>query len=278
MKTIGIHGPILITELDISAKRIQLVELNSKEALELLEINKENRRVRKALIEYIAEQIKNGEWVPDHPQPIVISDAGRVIDGQHRLIAISKSGLVGGNRVAVRIETGCRDSVREYLDTGISRNLEDRVSFLSNPDHNKTVAQLASFNAYFRSGAKTNKPSPESAKAFYDTHKEACLFVARHRTKSKGIGGLPTAYAAMEYYERSPDCAMRFYPALNIVDSDVQQARVLRDWLLRSLGSKLVSTIHNAGTARIIAHKKSVCAMKSHMAGKEIKALTLQDW
>lgn len=80
----------------------------------------------------------------------------------------------------------------------------------------------------------------------------------------------------MEYYEISPMKAELFYPAIFVVDSDIQQARVLRDWLLRSLSASVSK--ENTSSFRIEVYHRAVAAMKAHNTGKKITILRKAAW
>lgn len=261
--------------LDIRHPALVRVFVDSDTASQMLSLNIKNRRQRRASVEYLKHQIETGEWRDDHPHPIIFSDQGRVIDGQHRLQAISEMGISRGDALVVRVETGAHDDVREYIDTGVPRTLDDRVELVDDHMHNKLIAQICSFETNFR--RKTfKKPSPEDAKEFFSAHKDALLFVARNHKRDKGVGRVQIAYAAMEYYEIDPLMAEEFYPAIFIVDSDVQQARVLRDWVLRSMST--AATRENTSGARSEMYYRSIGCMKAHMAGKPITIVRKATW
>jgi hypothetical protein len=207
----------------------------------MLERNIKNRRVRRNAVEYIKDQIVNGEWREDHPQPIVFSKSGRIIDGQHRLYAIADLDISSNEALIIRVETGADDGVREYIDTGVPRSLDDRVELESDPVVNKALSQLCTFAYNLKSGVR-HKPSPDDFKEWYARHHDSSLFVAKHHKRDKGVGKIQIAYAAVEYYEINAAKASDFYQALFVVDSDVQQARMLRDYMLRTIGTNASNT------------------------------------
>src|SRR5690554_4199143 len=61
-------------------------------ALELLRLNTANRGFSQATVNFYAKQMENGEWKTTS-QGIAISSDNRIIDGQHRLMAIVKTKL-----------------------------------------------------------------------------------------------------------------------------------------------------------------------------------------
>lgn len=70
-----------------------LVEITPVEARRLLENSAsfKNRQVKRSVVSEYAESIKNGEWNYAVGDPIRIDTHGRVIDGQHRLLAVVQS-------------------------------------------------------------------------------------------------------------------------------------------------------------------------------------------
>lgn len=265
---------IEFSKLDVTQPALVRVLVDSEIASKMLSMNLKNRRQRRTAVEYLKQQIKSSEWRDDHPQPIIFSDRGRLIDGQHRLQAISESKIDKKNAVIVRVETGARDDVREYLDTGVPRTLDDRVELVSDNIHNKTIAQLITYATTWDTRKK--RPTPEEAREFFTIHEESCLFVAKNHKKEKGTGRIQVAYAAMQYYEIDLLGAIEFYPAIFVADSRIQQARMLRDWLLRAANTKL--TKESCGSWRNEIYYRSVSCMKAHMSGKHISVIRKATW
>jgi len=251
------------------------VRLNSDGAAKLLRYNLDNRRVRKALVEYLKHQIRTGEWQDDHPQPVVFSDSGRLIDGQHRLTAIVESELDNGQFIGVRVETGARDCVREYIDTGIPRTLEDRVRLHDDLRINHFAARIVNAHWLLNTVGARRRPSPDEARDYYAEHEESILWCTAIHKKERGIGAIHVALAATEYYERSPEQADEFYSDLFVPAGTVQQAQMLRDHLSRVEFQR--STSGHQGRRDV--HAKSICCMRAHMSGVEVKrVLRVKGW
>ncbi len=69
----------------------QLVNITPEAATAILKGNKGNRKPRQSHIEALADAMLRGEWKQTH-QGIAISPTGKLLDGQHRLLAVVKSG------------------------------------------------------------------------------------------------------------------------------------------------------------------------------------------
>lgn len=251
---------------------LQLVSLTSDQAQLWLKHNTGNRRQRRTLIEYLKRQIASGEWQGSHPQPIVFT-ASRLIDGQHRLTAIAESNLSNGDSVSVRVETGASEDVREYLDTGITRTLDDRVDLYPDKHLNKFAAQLCatslSIGVTGRAGF-SGKPTPDDAREFCNIHDEAIRAIYQYNKRERGTGQACVAIAAMQYYEQDPDKALEFYQDLFTPAGSVQQAQMFRDFCLHS-------TTTGGRNQRIEAYQKAVGCMKAHRDGREVKKVLRSD-
>ncbi len=259
---------VVITQgFDVKKPGIARVVVTPEQAAKWLAINDGNRRVRPGLVKYLSSQISSGEWMPDHPQPIAFSDAGRLIDGQHRLHAI----IVAGVSVEARIEFGVPDKMREYLDTGISRGLEDRVCLIEDHRYNKVASQIVNY-LFTSMTSSTTRPSPEQAREIFESHRDSITWISQHKKNDQGIGRVSVVVAAMEYYERDREKAADFYSSLVIPDGPVQQSRILRDYLLQA------NRITGGSTGRVQVYGRCVGAMKAHLEDREIKIIRVANW
>lgn len=236
-------------------------------ALVVAEQNTGNRRVRKNLVQYLVSSIENGEWQSDHPQPIVFSSK-RLIDGQHRLIAIANA----GKTVTARVITGARDELREYIDTGISRNLEDRVAFNDDYAINRRVAQIVNtFYWIVTENGTIKRPTPTQAFNLFVEHERSMTWAASLMTKGiKGVSTAPVMCALVQMHERDSDKAEEFAAALHSPDSAIQQASRLRDFLRTSMTGGQQAARMN--------YQRSVGAMKAYLEGRTITALRAAQW
>lgn len=240
-------------------------ELDPEAATTLIaKYNIGNRRIRWNFVDYLVRVIQNGEWQHDHPQPIVFS-AQRMIDGQHRLLAIAKA----GQSLLVNVVMGVRDELREYIDTGISRTLEDRVAFVpDDPKLNSAVSQLVSVAYYI---VRKVKPTPSEALDEFASHREGYLFAGSYKTrKQRGISRGPALVALMEMYERDQSKATEFADSMCSPDGSIQPTRRLREWLIAN------PRYHGAMARQ--EYGKAICAMKAYMEGRTIASLRVSSW
>ena len=107
------------------------VEMTPDLAASILEHNNnDNRNISAANVNHIAMQIADNCF-KENPQPIVFSICGRLLNGQHRLMAIVKAGI--STKIAIVLD--CDPAVYEVMDIGNKRSLAD-VSGI----HQQTVA------------------------------------------------------------------------------------------------------------------------------------------
>lgn len=261
-------------QLVVAKPGLFVVNVDSNVARDWLKLNFKNRRIRRTLVEYLKRQIETGEWQSNHPQPVVFSDAGRLIDGQHRLTAIAESEVYNGSSVYLRVETGASDSIREYMDTGITRTLDDRVELDGDLRLNKFATQIISCHLMIVAdkAQKYGKATPEDAKEFYAIHHESVKHVFERHRREKGTGSIPVALAAMEYFERDHQMADEFYTDLFRPAGEVQQSQMLRDFLLRMQNN-------GSSVARREQYLKTISCMKAHMEGRNVgKVVRAANW
>lgn len=94
--------------------------IGPKEAAVLLEANTNNRPVSQARVDAIARAMVEGAWL-FHGASIQISEQGVILDGQHRLIAVVKTGL----QFKFVVVRGVADEAFKVIDCGKSRSVAD---------------------------------------------------------------------------------------------------------------------------------------------------------
>lgn len=101
---------------------IKQVMIDPAHAAELLQRNKNNRNVRENQVEALAAAMKKGEWELSN-DAIVVSEGGLLLNGQHRLLAVVKSGVT----CPFILFTGASDSSFDIMDTPTIRKVSDVI-------------------------------------------------------------------------------------------------------------------------------------------------------
>jgi len=103
--------------------KITQVTITPEAANDLLKLNTMNRPMSKTHLSHLTAMLLRGEWV-ENGDAIRISKCGKLIDGQHRLLAVIKSGTEHKFLVARQLDS----DVFDVLDTGKSRSASDVLS------------------------------------------------------------------------------------------------------------------------------------------------------
>lgn len=91
-------------------------------ARRMLEANVGNRDLRPSTVEGLRLAFMRGEYIQTH-QGIAFSASGRLIDGQHRLTAITM--MPDGFKVAMQVTRGLPEDAFKVLDIGVKRTAGD---------------------------------------------------------------------------------------------------------------------------------------------------------
>lgn len=87
-----------------------------------LEKNTANRQVRPSRVKEYAQAMTDGRWLYT-ADPIRFDEAGRLIDGQHRLLAVVRS----GTEQQMHVVRGLAPQAQDALDTGAARTASDAL-------------------------------------------------------------------------------------------------------------------------------------------------------
>lgn len=105
---------------------ITLENITPNKAQRWLELhNQGNRRLSKRHVNLLASDMGKGQWRLTH-EPVAFEEGGRLIDGQHRLAAVSQSGRSQKMYVARGLAAGSQ----LYIDNGRRRSLTDAAMFV----------------------------------------------------------------------------------------------------------------------------------------------------
>lgn len=108
--------------------------IGPEEAKQLLAHNHaKNRNIGLSTVHNYARQMKEGLWNEENPQPIILTQDGLLLDGQHRLSAV----IEANQPVTFTFTSVPDDSVFEYLDQGKRRTAAD---FINVPNQNSQAA------------------------------------------------------------------------------------------------------------------------------------------
>lgn len=118
-----------------------VVEVTPEMAKEWLMKNRSNRKVREDRVDRYAEQMKDGEWMVS-PDAIAFSYTDKLINGQHRLKAITQLGQ--GESVECLVAFGLDPAAFKIADVGVKRTGADvlRIEGFKSAEEMAAVCRL----------------------------------------------------------------------------------------------------------------------------------------
>ena len=235
----------------------QILDVTPTMAKEWLDDGHKNRKVKKNQVLTFAKAMKAGEWRLNG-QPIVFSDAGRLLDGQHRMLAVVSS----GETVRFLVARGVKESAMVTLDRGTKRSFAD-VLGIEGFGASRAVAGAVRFAMSLQDGSFEDKArtySYETMAAWLAINGRIVDSVANYRVASRGL--MPIAQVAGLHYlmsKKDPKLASDFWTRV-IVGEGISKNDV--EYKLRD---RLLMTPKRAG-------------MSFHMQNKEKAALAIKAW
>jgi hypothetical protein len=231
-------------------------------AQRLLDSQVHNRPPKPMRLRKYSQDMTDGIW-PFTSQPLIISDQGHVIDGQHRLTSIIQSGVT----VACLVVWGVDETVFPYLDNGAARTAGDALALRGlldsiAPGHNGMAQALASACAYV-----LREKEGQEISAAACSQKQALDIIGEHpglvaafehvRTQKnvvKRIGLGPATYAYYRAGQRNEAKRDEFFHGIETTAMLDEGSPILQliNWLDRALRDRKRRTKHYEKMAYII--------------------------
>jgi hypothetical protein len=151
-----------------------LITITPSLAREYLERNPRNRKVSKALIGKLVQEIKNGKWKVNG-DCIRFDEEDNLLDGQHRLIAIVKSGVP----VQSFATWGLSSDVFNTIDVGKRRSGADTLTCRGEKNAVALASMLILIEKY-KSGKPqvTYRPDNIEMEELYEKYPGAASFIS----------------------------------------------------------------------------------------------------
>lgn len=197
----------------------EVEEISPQQAYKYLEGNVRNRNIRDAVVEQYARDMKAGNWIITG-EAIKFAPDGTLLDGQHRLWAITRAGVPVSMFVARNIVNDAQD----VMDTGVKRVGSDALS-LSGYQSTTLLAATARLAMAVEAGLTgirgsgmgnfrvSNSEILSWVQANPDAEDAAKVTAARY---SKTLDGSPTAvsYVLMRTRRVDKDKADEFFESM----------------------------------------------------------------
>jgi hypothetical protein len=177
-------------------------------AAEWLQANYQNRAVKPIILDQYISDMREGRWVMNG-QPLIFDQDGSLIDGQHRLHAVVKSGV----STEFLIVSGVVRTNRQTIDIGAMRGLGDVLQLDGILSGNKMAAIARAIMAYETNGgvsivAKSHRISKTALidRVKADPRIRPCMLLSRNNLIFRG-----TAIAFCRYVIPDGDKSDTFF-------------------------------------------------------------------
>jgi hypothetical protein len=230
----------------------------------LIKTQRLNRRVAPSRVLEYARRMEQNEWALS--DALKFDDSGALIDGQHRLLAVCRSGL----SYWFPLIAGYPRHSQDVLDLGLNRTVAQigQLQGLGTTTHHVSIVRALFLPLPNYTGNTSMLSSPQKVLGLLVQHQEAVCFAA------KTFGSRPLKYAPIRaivarawYHENHK----RLEEFLNVFDTGYSQGKedsaaiALRNTLLkmREKGDE------GGQSNRRILSLKTVTALQCFLAGQE---------
>lgn len=137
----------------------KVVQITAKKAEELLAKNGVNRPLSLKRVTRYADAMRKGQWQLNG-EPIIVSENGRLMEGQHRLSAVIESGV---ESIPMYVITGTSEDTFKTLGSGAARTAADWFKIRGETHYAHLAATLTRLWFYETSGGMSMHNSGSDA-------------------------------------------------------------------------------------------------------------------
>ena len=161
------------------------------------------------------------------------------------------------------IVRGASSEIRDFIDTGKSRRLSDRVVI---DENGRVNARVIAITKHFVMNGSTGTRDMMAIRSIATQHTESLVWAAHWMGREmKYITVAALAAALAKLHIVNPETATACASSLLLPDGDVQPMRVLRDWAIRHPS--------NGGKWAIDLHQRAFSAVKAANEGRTLMIL-----
>jgi hypothetical protein len=153
---------------------IEKIKVTPEMAGAWLKSNLSNRRLDPNRLKKYVSEMENGRWKEDTFEVIKFDTQGNLIDGQHRLTAICKSGV----SINLHVVFGLNNEVMNFIDTGKSRQASDVLTINGVKNSTKIAGFIQRYHLFINLNSKAQKSGIENCMSnsqvvdFYNENKD----------------------------------------------------------------------------------------------------------
>ncbi len=164
-------------------------------AATLLGYNDHNRPLNEGRVLQLANEMTRGGWAYNG-RTIVLGENGRLLDGQHTLAAVVKSGVT----IRALLAVGVGDAAQITMDTGSKRTFDNYLSMSGEKNAHALASAVRRVYSHEVSGAAVSAgvlgqgagATIQQLRATLDRHpgvRESVSIIGTHHVLSQGMGG-----------------------------------------------------------------------------------------
>lgn len=173
----------------LGAVQSQWITVTPARAQEWLQNNFRNRPLVEDLVVAYARDMTNGEWVATH-QGIAFNDKDELIDGQHRLHAIVRSGALIRMMVTFGLPAqieGKEMTTMDAVDRGRARSVADQLKIQHALKDGTAIAMICIRLAALCSNERTRRLSVGQTLEIFRAFENPVRWVIAHRSREVGL-------------------------------------------------------------------------------------------
>jgi hypothetical protein len=208
-------------------------------ASQWLRLNKANRHLRSRDIQKWAEMMDRGDWMNNHPEPYIFDEEGWLINGQHRLYAIQRTGKSFWGWVQRNVPK----AMAHVIDDGKSRTLADSLTIREGLPVKTTLStMMPRFLSGFYLQYPSHLPYKRSEMAdVFDKYKDSFgTTLSLFNMRKKGISSAGVRACVARAWIALPDQRDRIRDFCTILNEgrysslEDSAAQILRDFLMQA--------------------------------------------
>ena len=192
-------------------------QVNPALASTFLAESKGNRRVKPNTVDSYARDMANGDWLTNH-QGIAFDEAGALIDGHHRLLAMVQAKatltlLVSRGWPAK--PKGRKSTTMDTVDRGVVRSLADQLELQHGIKNSRNIVRLSTTIAAILVGTiKVPKQSTGTVLRIAELYGPQFLWFSEHSSRADGLRNVNLAGVVVMGMVQNEAATRKFYEQL----------------------------------------------------------------
>ena len=245
------------------------VELVTPELAKLfLESQGRNRNPSLTTVKYYAQTMLAGEWVLT-PQGLIFDQQDRLIDGQHRLLAVIESGC----SISFHCSWGVPQELMMIIDQGLLRRAYQAATIQGLSATNNDLSVLRVFLTRFDRQSCENMPGVRETLRLFETYKDALYFANKEyrACNSQPVKTAPCrAAVARAFYTQDHERLQQF---LYVLDTGLP-SELSEDGAAILLRNIATSNKSGSNAERMRLYRLSITALASFLKKKKLYRLS----